>query len=206
MGQMCETNPIPGGAGWDEATGAWDVGQSRKTNPIFRLRISDWGLGTDLRRNAYPAACRLRPAQADCAKRTQFRPSAREWARAAGAAEAKCAKRTQFPALPGGARPEGRGTRGKCAKRTQFAARHVARASRSRGSGRACPSVRIMRGTATPNAKKCIWEPTPVPLFRQPGANRAKRTQFPAGPGGTRPQGRGTRGNRAKRSQFWKEF
>jgi hypothetical protein len=33
-GQSCETNPIPGGAGWDGATGASDEGESRKTNPI----------------------------------------------------------------------------------------------------------------------------------------------------------------------------
>jgi hypothetical protein len=31
---MCKTNPIPGGAGWDGATGTWDAGQSCKTNPI----------------------------------------------------------------------------------------------------------------------------------------------------------------------------
>jgi hypothetical protein len=34
------------------------------------------------------------------------------------------------------------------------------------------------------------------------GVNRAKRTQFPPMPGGTGPQGRGTRGKCAKRSQF----
>jgi hypothetical protein len=32
--ETCKTNPIPGGAGWDGATGAWDAGQSCKTNPI----------------------------------------------------------------------------------------------------------------------------------------------------------------------------
>jgi hypothetical protein len=30
----CKTNPIPGEAGRDEATGAWDGGKSCKTNPI----------------------------------------------------------------------------------------------------------------------------------------------------------------------------
>jgi hypothetical protein len=40
-----------------------------------------------------------------------------------------------------------------------------------------------------------------IPAF-QPDANRAKRTQFPAGPGGMGHQGRGTRGQRAKRTQF----
>jgi hypothetical protein len=30
----CKTNPIPGGAGWDGAPGAWDAEQSCETNPI----------------------------------------------------------------------------------------------------------------------------------------------------------------------------
>ncbi len=37
------------------------------------LRIGDCGLGTDLRRDACPAAYRLRPVQADRAKQSQFR-------------------------------------------------------------------------------------------------------------------------------------
>jgi hypothetical protein len=40
------------------------------------------------------------------------------------------------------------------------------------------------------------------PQGRGTRGNCAKRTQFPAGPGGTGPQGRGTRGNCAKRTQF----
>jgi hypothetical protein len=32
--QSCKTKPIPGGTGWDGATGAWDAGQSCKTRPI----------------------------------------------------------------------------------------------------------------------------------------------------------------------------
>jgi hypothetical protein len=52
-----------------------------------RLRIADCGLGTDLRRDACPAARRLARARSDCAKRTQFGPRARKWARTAGAAE-----------------------------------------------------------------------------------------------------------------------
>jgi hypothetical protein len=39
-------------------------GEMCKTNPISRLRIADWR-----------QTCRFRPAQADCAKRTQFRRS-----------------------------------------------------------------------------------------------------------------------------------
>jgi hypothetical protein len=33
-GEMCKTNPIPGGAGWDEAAGARDAGEMCRTKPI----------------------------------------------------------------------------------------------------------------------------------------------------------------------------
>ncbi len=36
--RLCKTNPIPGGAGWDGATGAWDARQSCKTNPISKVQ------------------------------------------------------------------------------------------------------------------------------------------------------------------------
>ena len=76
--KTCETNPIPGGAGWDGASGTrgkcakrTQFGAARlasggrlcKTKPVSRLRISDWGQtygGT-------PA-----PPGIYCAKRTQF--------------------------------------------------------------------------------------------------------------------------------------
>jgi hypothetical protein len=32
--QLWKTNPISRGAGWDEAPGAWDAGQSCETKPI----------------------------------------------------------------------------------------------------------------------------------------------------------------------------
>jgi hypothetical protein len=89
-----------------------------ETNPISRLRIADCGLGTNLRRDAWPAAHRLRPAQANRAKRTQFlaaevshhsniplfqhsspMPIVQNEPNFAGRPEprrAKCAKRTQF--------------------------------------------------------------------------------------------------------------
>jgi hypothetical protein len=69
------------------------MGPSCETKPIFRLRISgtapgnrhppsaelsDCGSGTELRPDARPAACRLGPAQADRAKRTQFVPRRRK--------------------------------------------------------------------------------------------------------------------------------
>ncbi len=71
-GPLVQTNPIPGGAGWDGAAGTRDEGQMCETNPISRLRISDCGLGTDLRRDACSVACHLGLARDDHAKRTQF--------------------------------------------------------------------------------------------------------------------------------------
>ena len=41
QGQACETKPIPGGAGWDEATGTWDAGQSCETKPIGRGGVEE---------------------------------------------------------------------------------------------------------------------------------------------------------------------
>lgn len=35
QGQMCQTNPIPGYAGRGGASGTWDEGQRRQTNPIW---------------------------------------------------------------------------------------------------------------------------------------------------------------------------
>jgi hypothetical protein len=37
-GESCETNPIPGGAGWNVAPRAWAERQVRKTNPISPAR------------------------------------------------------------------------------------------------------------------------------------------------------------------------
>ncbi len=88
------------------------------------LWIADCGLGTDLRRDAPRAPCRLLPAQANCAKRTQFCRSPRVpegetyktnpisgTAGRDGAAGAwdKRAKRSRFPATPGGAGPGDKG-------------------------------------------------------------------------------------------------
>ena len=47
-GRLCKTNPISGGAGWDEAPGPWDTGQTCKTNPICRV---GWGTGDRKVRN-----------------------------------------------------------------------------------------------------------------------------------------------------------
>jgi hypothetical protein len=59
----------------------------------------------------------------------------------------------------------------------------------------------------TPNLRRAeLCETNPISLGPQEGqslgAESAKRTQFPTRPGGTGPQGRGTRGKYAKRTQF----
>jgi hypothetical protein len=68
----------------------------------FGLRIADCGLDTELGRDARPAVPCLRPTRADCAKRTQFGPSAREWARAAGAVEGEMCETNPISRVPQG--------------------------------------------------------------------------------------------------------
>ena len=113
-----KTNPISGGAGWGERRGVnaqnepnlgpavrgWACtgrpGTSARVDCAKQTNssISDCGLGTALRRDGRLTACHLRPAQANCAKQSQF------------------------PATPGGTGPGGRGPWDKCANRTQFPA------------------------------------------------------------------------------------
>jgi len=77
--ETCKTNPIPGGTGWDGATGAWDAGKSCKTNPIcgsphgtgILLAVQNHGQdahatarpagGTADRTGAEEQACQIKP-------------------------------------------------------------------------------------------------------------------------------------------------
>jgi len=166
-----------------------------------RLRISDCGLKTNPRRNACPAARRLELARADCAKRTQFAVRrAWPWPEQIVRNEANFTRRPgngrgrpgprgpteqkmqNEPNLPPRTGRQGRGwsescetnpiRRAKCAKRTQFGQP---------------PSIR-----GTKRAKRT----------QSGGVKCAKRGQFPSASSGTEPRGRGTRGKRAKRTQF----
>jgi hypothetical protein len=116
----------------------------RKTNPISRLRISDCGLGTDLRWDAWPPACvgrnvRNEPNFGRCGRREPplFQYSSVPAFQSSGVGrgqmrktkpicgDACVYKQTQFPATPGGTggnrakQSQFGGT--KCAKQTQFA-------------------------------------------------------------------------------------
>jgi hypothetical protein len=102
----------------------------RKTNPIW----AGQGPGPEVK----------------CAKRTQFRPSARKWARAGGSRRPAglrlCKTKPISPAraraggkscktnpIPGGTGPQGRGTQGKCAERTQLGGLGLSLAAWRRG-------------------------------------------------------------------------
>ncbi len=140
------------------------------------------------KRTQFPAGRRTPPFQhsmipvfqsdAYRAKQSQFHPSAREWARAAGAGRrqrAKDAKRTQF--LDCGFGIEDRPTAG-----------HPLRP--------ACPGAEwACEGCNAQNEPNSAGRPGPG------RAKCAKRTQFPAMRGGTKPGGRGMRSNCAKRTQ-----
>ncbi len=100
-------------------SGDWrsQEGEACETNPISRLRISDCGLGTDLRRNA-PCDLPPRPCAGQSCKTNPI-PATMPIGRSAFPGEQSVQNEPNFPARPGGTRPQGRGTRGKCAKRTQ---------------------------------------------------------------------------------------
>jgi hypothetical protein len=99
-GRLCETNPIPGGAGRDKARGTWDEGRSCETKPI----------------PAVPRATGIPSAPLS----GQALPVVRNHGQDAHATWANYAKQSQFPPVPGGTGPEGRGTRGNRAKQSQF--------------------------------------------------------------------------------------
>jgi hypothetical protein len=112
-------------------------------------------------------------------------------------------KQTQFPPMPGGTGPQGRGTRGTCARRSQFGGPIVQNEPNLPAAARGTRPGGVGHGANMQNE----------PNFRRPwagrgrqgrgtGTNCAKRTQFPAGPGGTRPPGAWDAGAKsAKRSQ-----
>jgi len=198
-------------------------------NRAKRTQFLDCGLGPDLRRDT-PWGLPPRPRRANRAKRSQFAGAV------SGPGWADCAKRTQFGEWTGWTRgpvvqtkpvsrhglscerkpisPSRARAGANRAKRTQFR-----QPGRGLGDeGQTCKTNPILSGQDTPSFHYSI-----IPPFQSdadcaertqfPGGagwdgawgtrgKRAKRTQFPLAPGGTRPKGRGTRGNRAKRSQF----
>jgi hypothetical protein len=115
QGPIAQNEPnLPGGAGRDGASGTWDAGQMRKTNPISAVAA----VGS-------PRYSSIPSFQSSGAGRGAIVQNEPNSAGRPGPRRAKCAKRTQFPAGPGGTRPGGRGTRVKCAKRTQFPAAEI---------------------------------------------------------------------------------
>ncbi len=110
-------------------------------------------------------------------------------------------KQSQFlPREPPQRHRVGRGRKGLCS--TAALGCGVQRTTPEGGSGSQTRSFRVWGPGAT-----CMFgnpeTPDGVTTNTSVGWSYcAKRTQFPAVPGGTGPPGRGTRGNRAKRTQF----
>jgi hypothetical protein len=158
--------------------------------------IADCGLGTDLRRDACPATYRLRPARGDCAKRTQFRPNAREWAQTAGAAEGKTCKTNPISSsLTGTRRP-------KCAKRSQTWAGWDIRGT-VHPRGQSCKTNPIPRLRIGDWGQTCCRTPALRPTASGlRGATVQNEANFARAPGnGRRPPGP-PRAKRVKRTQF----
>jgi hypothetical protein len=188
------------------------LSESCKTNPIPRLRIADSGQTC----GGTPA---LRPAAS-----SPRRPIVQNKANFTGrpgpqgrGTRGNCAKRTQFPATPGGTRaaklrifdfglrieyrvglgppglrPSGRWPGGGCTNKPNLppAGGQSRRGDLLRQTNPICAAPAV--GTV---------HHSPIPSFqdsnspaRSRGAYCAKQSQFPAVPGGTGPQGRGTRG------------
>ena len=162
---------------------------------------------------------RCHPPAGKCAKRTQFSPQTHMDESRLGCRHSRVrgnrAKRTQFPATPGGTGPQGRATRGNRAKRSQFrnklqvgSARCQAnRAERTQFTARLVPlDCWVGRGwRGEGRGQSCKTKPISEQVAgwkRQVSSESRKTNPIYGSPGGTRLRGRGTRGNRAKRSQF----
>jgi hypothetical protein len=166
-----------------------------------------------------------RPAKtpgADCAKRTQF-PRQPPVGRGLGD-EDRGGQSCRTNPISGGCRM-GRGRRGggrraNCVKQTQFG---LAWAGRRASTGETCKTNPIgprqagktiakaggLDAATRHTGQTCKTKPIPDGAGRDGAGGASDEVKTcktnpigPAGPGGTRPQGRGTRGKCAKRSQF----
>ncbi len=157
---------------------------SCETKPISPLRISDCGLRIGYRAAAGPPG--LRPTGRDLrrakrAKRSQLRQTNQFGpADRLGPWEGETCETNPIHRPGRGQRGAGRGA--NVQNKPNSRRRRVGQGSRDAGRG---------------------FFPHPSTLRPRPcQADRAKQTQFPAGPGGTGPQGRGARVQSAKQSQF----
>jgi hypothetical protein len=175
----------------------------RRAKDAKRTQSLDCGIRTDLRRDASPAAGCLHPAE-DKTRKTNPIPGRRDTPAFHCSiippfqSNTDCAKRTQF-AVGGQGRPSSR-PKGLAMPPVLWAtARNKANCSpgRARGS-ETCETNPIWR---TCHAKQSKLAPAPDEVWGTwDGGNRAKRTQFRAVPGRTRPPR--TRGRAAKRTNF----
>jgi hypothetical protein len=96
-GKMRKTNPIPGGTGWNGAAGAWDAGRTCKTKPISTAPVAGRQSCRTKPICTAPAAQTAHlsriptPGEDKRAKQSQFRRSDRT-----GKYLVECAKRSQF--------------------------------------------------------------------------------------------------------------
>jgi len=170
---MCKTNPISGQPGPRERPIVQNEANSS---------IADCGLGTDLWQG--DESCKTNPisGQPGTVERSIVRNEP-------NSSIADCGLR-----IADWAQTSGRATNRP--KRTQFRASRDTQRSSIPLFHLSSP-MRIVRNkpNLAPGVRK--WAQA-----GRRGPNRAKRTQFPAVPGGTGPEGRGTKGKCAKRTQF----
>jgi hypothetical protein len=182
-----------------------------KTNPISRLRIGDWKKSGGDAQPTKRRSARNEPnfLPGDREKKCKTKPipaQERKWQVPGG-------EEVMVNWSPGQPRQNkanfrARGPRlriGDCGLRIESCrpgtTGNGVRAEQSQFRAAGCVPRGIMQNEANfarapGNGRGLVGRDAP------PECDCAKRTQFPAGSGGTRPQGRGTRGNRAKQSQF----
>ncbi len=171
---------------------AWPGPGPRRARDAKQTQFLDCGLGTDLQRDACPAACRLGPVRANCANEPNFEglptASAQLGVRNEANSATKCAKRTQFQMTPGGT--------GLLYKQTQFLPLCRSGDQRSR-EGDACKTKPIRRrivrnepncprrGTETVSESRAPGRIPSVPLFYHSTIPIRRRlyeqSQFPHG-------------------------
>jgi hypothetical protein len=214
--RMCETNPI-------SPAGARPGGQGPWSQPYKQSQFAADGPG-----RPSPRACperRERAGGLDAAthhgghgaKQSQFPRRGRVGTRSQGrgtrgngAKQSQFRGLVQFRSLCGHSHGRDGWHRQRVAQGGLFRGIGVppmlhgrdAHATQARSSGSGCyPKLNQANSVRGSKASSAFWEKSYGGLDMP--ARQNKQSQFPrGGPGGTRPQGRGTQGNRAKQTQF----
>jgi len=193
-GQSCKTNPI---TGRDEARGRRMRGKYAKRTQ-FAPGPGGTRRGVLYKQTQFLPLCRSGDRRSREGKSCETKPNLGAPAVSGGRRVdgARCGKQSQFPAGPGGTGSGDEDREGQSCKTNPIFAT-------SGGSRAGTPNLR--RADCAKRSQTWagwdIWG-----TARRGRPNGAKRTQFPATPGGMGLEGRATRSKRAKRTQFTRRY